>query len=237
VSRDVRVRLPAQSLEALVALVPATLGLAFGVDEVGLPVGVLALWAQGTRGQDAASVVAYLERLEPIDPFSPRRAQVRDAAVLAEADMGGRQALERSHYGRHLRRLGFAPPLCAYLRRDGKVVAGIVLLRALTVPPFDAAAVRLLRELHPLLQDALACGTPVAGADGGGGAACDRAVAAGLTARQAEVAELVAAGVTNACIAATLGMREATVKSHLTSIFAKAGVRSRTELALQMGRR
>lgn len=45
------------------------------------------------------------------------------------------------------------------------------------------------------------------------------------------VADLVAAGKTNREIAAALFLSERTVASHLTRIYAKAGVRSRTELA------
>ena len=55
---------------------------------------------------------------------------------------------------------------------------------------------------------------------------------AGLTAREAEVAQLVAVGATNAEIARALSVSLATVKTHLTQIYAKVGVRSRTQLAV-----
>jgi DNA-binding NarL/FixJ family response regulator len=57
-----------------------------------------------------------------------------------------------------------------------------------------------------------------------------------LTAREAEVAALVADGWTNADVAASLGMSEATVKTHLTKVYAKIGVRSRTQLAVLLAR-
>jgi DNA-binding CsgD family transcriptional regulator len=57
---------------------------------------------------------------------------------------------------------------------------------------------------------------------------------AGLTAREAEVARLVAGGLSNGRIAVALGMSEATVKAHLTRVYAKLGVRSRTQLAVLM---
>jgi DNA-binding CsgD family transcriptional regulator len=53
----------------------------------------------------------------------------------------------------------------------------------------------------------------------------------GLTAAEARVAALVAAGRTNREVAAALFLGERTVASHLTHIYAKLGVRSRTELA------
>jgi DNA-binding NarL/FixJ family response regulator len=49
-----------------------------------------------------------------------------------------------------------------------------------------------------------------------------------LTAREVEVLELVARGSSNADIAATLFISEATVKTHLLHVFAKLGVDDRT---------
>ena len=51
-----------------------------------------------------------------------------------------------------------------------------------------------------------------------------------LSPREAEVAELVLRGYTNPLIAATLGIAEATAKRHLTRVFDKVGVDSRTKL-------
>jgi DNA-binding CsgD family transcriptional regulator len=53
----------------------------------------------------------------------------------------------------------------------------------------------------------------------------------GLTAAERRVASLVAEGRTNREVAAALFLGERTVASHLTHIYAKLGVRSRTELA------
>ena len=53
----------------------------------------------------------------------------------------------------------------------------------------------------------------------------------GLTAAERRVADLVAEGMTNREVAASLFLGERTVASHLTHIYAKLGVRSRTELA------
>jgi DNA-binding CsgD family transcriptional regulator len=53
----------------------------------------------------------------------------------------------------------------------------------------------------------------------------------GLTAAEQRVADLVAEGRTNKEVAAALFLGERTVASHLTHIYAKLGVRSRTELA------
>ena len=57
----------------------------------------------------------------------------------------------------------------------------------------------------------------------------------GLTAAEQRVAALVAEGRTNREVAAALFLGERTVASHLTHIYAKLGVRSRTELARRLG--
>jgi DNA-binding CsgD family transcriptional regulator len=56
----------------------------------------------------------------------------------------------------------------------------------------------------------------------------------GLSPSELRVAELVAAGRTNREIASALFLGERTVASHLTHVYAKLGVRSRTELARQL---
>ena len=57
-----------------------------------------------------------------------------------------------------------------------------------------------------------------------------------LTDRQREVAELVAQGLSNEEIAGRLFLSLATVKSHLTTMMRRLGVRSRTELAILVAR-
>lgn len=58
----------------------------------------------------------------------------------------------------------------------------------------------------------------------------------GLTPREREVWELVAAGLPNHAIAARLRLSENTVKFHLQHLFSKLGVRNRTEAALRYAR-
>ncbi len=57
----------------------------------------------------------------------------------------------------------------------------------------------------------------------------------GLTTAERRVATLVAAGKTNREVAAQLFLAERTVAGHLTRVYAKLGVRSRTELARRLG--
>ena len=57
-------------------------------------------------------------------------------------------------------------------------------------------------------------------------------LAALLTPRELEVAQIVVSGASNKEIAAKLGIAERTVKSHVGAIFEKLGVRDRLQLAL-----
>jgi DNA-binding NarL/FixJ family response regulator len=55
----------------------------------------------------------------------------------------------------------------------------------------------------------------------------------GLTGREEQVLGLVSAGLTNAAVANRLDISEKTVKNHLNSVFAKLGVRTRTEAVIR----
>lgn len=61
--------------------------------------------------------------------------------------------------------------------------------------------------------------------------AAGRSGGATLTAREQHVIRLVALGRRNDEIAAELGISPKTVESHLTRVYRKLGIRSRTELA------
>jgi DNA-binding CsgD family transcriptional regulator len=62
-----------------------------------------------------------------------------------------------------------------------------------------------------------------------------RTTSGGLTPSERRVADLVAQGRTNAEVASALFLSQRTVASHLTHVYAKLGVRSRTELARRLG--
>ena len=55
----------------------------------------------------------------------------------------------------------------------------------------------------------------------------------GLSPREEEVLNLLAMGLSNASIAGRLGLTEKTVKNHLNHVFAKLGVRNRTEAVVR----
>lgn len=108
------------------------------------------------------------------------------------------------------------------------------ILRAIT----DVAAghAQLDPSVQRRLLDALSGGDRLgaARAPAGPSAAADTAdavdAAEGLTPREAEVLAHIAAGESNAEIAAALFVSEATVKTHINHIFSKTGLRDRAQL-------
>lgn len=101
-------------------------------------------------------------------------------------------------------------------------------------PPEMIAAIRAVYAGRPALSPAVtetlitaATQTPAADEDA-------RAAVAELTAREREVAVLVAGGLTNAEIAERLYMSLATVKANLTRIFTKLGVDNRVAAAMRI---
>jgi DNA-binding CsgD family transcriptional regulator len=221
----------ALAADALHGLVPPSLVLAFTVDDCGVLGRTAAIRGRPTTGADPEQVVELLRRLEPIDPFSPRRAQASRAVVMSALDIGGADRFGGLLYGGHLLEYGYTCPLFVYLRREGAIVAGIGLLRERTAPSFSPADVVLLKRIAPLLEQSLL----IAGAGGVAARTAAPLTADGLTAREREVAGLVAHGSSNADIARELTMSQATVKTHLTKIYAKLGVRTRTQLAVMLG--
>jgi DNA-binding NarL/FixJ family response regulator len=93
-------------------------------------------------------------------------------------------------------------------------------------------AIRAVRSGETLLAPAITrrliedfCRGPAPGAPSG-------SAAGGLSEREREVVRLVAAGLSNAEIAASLYLSEATIKSHITRILAKLGLRDRVQVAV-----
>ncbi len=102
-------------------------------------------------------------------------------------------------------------------------------LAACGSPSYRAEAVRELERLGR--RPAASAGTATSAGSSSGSSGL-----AALTAREREVAGLVAAGNTNREIASTLYLSEKTVESHLSHIFTKLGVSSRARLTTLLAR-
>lgn len=141
-----------------------------------------------------------------------------------------------------------ADRLCVRLRREYQADLVVMLrdhlarIEDLEPPSTPSAAVTLLTDARgePLYVHAL----PIDSDAGGPRVAVyvrelgiEREAFArryGLSPREAEVAELVLRGYPNPVIASTLGIASATTKRHLTRIFDKIGVDSRTQLVSRL---
>ncbi|CAG7652235.1 response regulator [Actinacidiphila bryophytorum] len=95
-------------------------------------------------------------------------------------------------------------------------------------PEYLVAAVRLVRAGDALLAPAITRRLVERFAAGAAGTTVHRDLAA-LTPRELEVLRLLAGGLSNAELARALGVSEATVKTHVTRILSKLGLRDRAQ--------
>lgn len=94
----------------------------------------------------------------------------------------------------------------------------------------DCGALRVLEEARRELRRA---GVRIGG---GGARASGTGGLASLSAREREISELVAEGLTNREIGERLFLSEKTIETHLTRVFQKLGLRSRTQVAAVVAR-
>ena len=222
------VRLTAQALSTITGLVHCRLALFWSVTPRSEVADAVVL--EDASQDPATSVDAgfYRPPVQSVDPFAPRRAARMGASLLTVDDAGGALRLANSAYGRHLDRAGLEHQVALYFRAAGGLRAMIALFRARGAPDFDRDEIRALRQLHPLIAHAYANSV------GSNPAGAPSPPMPALTPREAEVAALIALGASNAEIATALTVEQATVKAHLSQIYAKFGLRSRTQLALRL---
>jgi DNA-binding NarL/FixJ family response regulator len=214
--------------------------------------------AQGRAATASASIRAALAAVSA-DRLARARlcaAQVEIALAAGEPEVAGRACEElqqtASTYGSSGLEAAALQARGAVLGAGGRPEAALPTLRAACRrwqeldAPYEAARVRLLlaaayralgdgdAAMRELDEAEAVFGRLGAGPDAARVAAALHgrpALPAGLTGREAEVLALVAAGRTNREIAETLVLSHKTVARHLSNIFAKIGVTSRTQAA------
>ena len=153
----------------------------------------------------------------------------RAAVTLAQGDADGAAgtALEAAEL---LERSGRASDAARARLLAGRAAGSVAELERARAAFIEAGAPRLAdeaaHELRRLGRRVSRPGGRAAGADGVGV----------LSDREREIADLVAAGRTNGEIAAALHLSEKTVANHLTRVYAKLGISSRSALAAAVTR-
>jgi DNA-binding CsgD family transcriptional regulator len=175
--------------------------------------------AAGLAGTPWAAAVAGVAQAEVA--LAGGRAQAALAAAAAAGDAAAGAPLLRARallvQGRSLAAAGRRDEALEALAAAESAFAGFGARR------LGDQAVRELRRLGRRVR------RPAREPSGGG------AAPAGLTAREDEIARLVAAGRTNREIAEQLVLSTRTVEAHLRSVYGKLGVRTRVELARDLG--
>ncbi len=185
------------------------------------------------RVDEACRVVVELEAEAAGRGDPPTTTEAHRARGVLEVARGDRDAAEAAfasglaldpERARPLERAQLELAAGAARRRWGRRRAAATVLAAARARLADAGADRLLARAE---RELAACGLrPVKRSTAANGAA--------LTPQEQAVARLVAAGRTNREAAAELVISAKTVEHHLSRIYAKLGVRSRTELAARL---
>jgi non-specific serine/threonine protein kinase len=197
----------------------------------------VALWTLGvercTVGDLEGATAAQRESLELRIPLDVHYLMALNLDALAWI------AVEQTDHERAARLFGAAQAIM----RD---VGGVLVSRGPTAPVHEAYQARARAALGPkaftvayetgmrmCFDDAVAyaLGAPAATTSAAPASGADSGTSPGLTAREIEVAQLVARGLTNKQIAATLVISQRTAEGHIEHALTKLGFTSRAQIA------
>lgn len=187
-----------------------------------LPGAIEVFLAAGER-DSAAEAAAELDELAR--RFGASALLARAAFAAASIELSGDDAAGALPYLRNARRLW------AQLESSYEVARTQALTARALARLGDTESAQREYDAACATFTALGAGPALAEATRGFGSAGTGGLPAGLTAREAEVLRLVATGRSNAQIAVELVLSEKTVARHLSNIFGKLGVGSRTAAA------
>ncbi|EED35299.1 monoamine regulon transcriptional regulator [Luminiphilus syltensis NOR5-1B] len=170
---------------------------------------------------------AYTQEFEHIDPFHPKNFAQTDKLIVTGEDVHRHwDPSDDSYFREFMIPQGVHYEMEVFLRDGSQIVAGISLLRSKDIGPFSSEDRCRLESVHDYIQYALNSHIlPKKDSE------TDLLVRQyNLSPRQIEVVRLLREGASNKKLSAHLGISLPTVKTHISQIFEKVGVRSRTDL-------
>jgi DNA-binding CsgD family transcriptional regulator len=173
----------------------------------------------------------YEKHFSAFDPLSPARCLNQDRWVATLQQMLCLLVPEHAIYqSQFMQRHGIVDALEIFLKTDADIILGCSLLRHGEALKFSQHDLDKAQALRTLGNFALAQTFPKRQAS------VDMIAKRfpALTAREATMAQFVAAGLSNKQLCRELDISLPTVKTHLLSVFRKMGIRSRTELAAKV---
>jgi DNA-binding CsgD family transcriptional regulator len=149
---------------------------------------------------------------------------------------------ESEFFRRYMAAEGWYYSACSLFWRAGKLASEIALRRTAEQGDFTAPEMAFLHRLHPHLETTLQRLSAVQRRAGSGAPSPDgalrhdaiRALPGELTVAERELVQFVRIGFSNKEIAARLDKSVRTVKTQLTSVYKKCGVRGRSRLLAMM---
>lgn len=227
-SPDEPTRFAARALSTVSKATEATGGAWLPVDRRGHTTGVITYRDSQWLVSPGQARRIYLDHFSRIDPFSPANSLTADRAVVTTADLGGHDQFALTHFAvGFLERVGFTFPAVMNLRHSGRLVAQLFVGRSKDAGDFNHRDLALLHSMQSFIEASFSLGAQV---DAAQREEHEYVTSNALSARELEVARLVANGATNREAAETLMLSVATIKSHLHRVFVKLDIRTRTEL-------
>ncbi len=172
---------------------------------------------------------AYFQFNDPITPTLARRR----GATAVSAVMAHERLKKTEFFCDFLQKDGLCYGLNFFARDQGRQLGDLRIWRSSGHEDFGEREIALVNAIGPSFVNALArakaqgCGRPLR-------QFCHRRHTWGLTAREAEVADLLLTGLRDRQVCDTLSISKPTLRTHIAAIFQKLGVKNRASLHLKL---
>lgn len=181
---------------------------------------------------DPKNLAAYEAYFQYHDPITFKLQACREATLVTQV-MPQRELMRTEFFNGFLARDGLHWGVNAYSYAGDRNIGDVRIWRSRRRENFDAHTLELLRLIEPAFTGALLRAEGVL-ADAVSGA---QSAELKLSAREFEIARMIADDLSDKEIAWRLGVEISTVRTHLKRIFAKLGVRRRGSVAGLLARR